>query len=40
MQSALALMAVRRIQIPGVVVDTADRLGGLVYVLLRFVGRG
>ncbi len=29
-QSALALMAVRGIQIPEVVIDTSDRLGGLV----------
>ncbi len=35
MQGALALMSVRGIQIPEVVVDTAYRLGGLVYGLLR-----
>ncbi len=39
-QSALTLMAVRGIEIPEVVVDTVDRLGGLVYGLLRFERRG
>jgi len=39
-QSALALIAVRGIEIPSVVVGSADRLGGLVYGLLRSEWRG
>jgi len=34
-QSALALVAARGIEVPDGVVDTANRLGGLVYGLLR-----
>jgi len=34
-QTALSLIAARGIEIPGVVIRTADRLGGLVYGLLR-----
>ncbi len=34
-QTALALVAARGIEIPKVVVDAADHLGGLVYGLLR-----
>jgi len=34
-QSALALIAARGVGIPHTVVETADRLGGLVYGLLR-----
>jgi len=39
-QSALALIAARGIQIREVIVDTAERLGGLVYGLLRAERRG
>jgi len=34
-QSALALITARGIEVPDGVVDMADRLGGLVYGLLR-----
>jgi len=39
-QSALALIAARGVEIPNVVIDTADRLGGLVYGLLRSERKG
>ena len=39
-QSALALIAARGVEIPDGVCESADRLGGLVYGLLRSEGHG
>jgi len=39
-QSDLALMCARGVQIPGAVIRHADRLGGLIYGLLRAERRG